>query len=113
MRRRVTTYLEPGRAKRAVGHGRHRALAVRACDENAFEMGLGAPEGSRQRGDIREAEFDAELLERQEVLKRFHIRVPPPLFRPAGWFPSGAAPGIGAPWPEWLSFPAGPRSNPA
>ena len=73
VRRGVAADLQARRAQRAVGHGRHRPFAVRAGDENAFELRVGMAERRCERLDVREAELDAELFERQQVLERIHI----------------------------------------
>src|SRR5829696_7149549 len=60
----------PGGTQRGVDHRRHRSLAVCAGNVHRLECALGDIELRENRRDVLEAEFDAELREREEVFER-------------------------------------------
>ena len=62
MRRGVPRRPMSGGAQRGVHHRRDRALAVGAGDVHRSEAALGVAEPGDERGNVAEAEFDAELL---------------------------------------------------
>ena len=72
MRRRVPRRPVAGGAQRRVDHRRHRAFAVGAGDVHRPECPLGMAEPGDERGDVVEAELDAELLEAEKILQRIH-----------------------------------------
>ena len=60
----------PAARKRGVDHRRDRALAVGAGDVDGSERPLGMAERVDDRGDVLEAELDAELFEAEELVER-------------------------------------------
>src|SRR5918993_2962742 len=73
--------MQPGRAQAALDHRRHRAFAVRAADVDRRPGVLRVAERRENGADVVEAEFDPELLEREESFEGSH---PPSLLRSFG-----------------------------